>query len=184
MKTLIVYYSFTHNNEMLAKVIQARLSCDVHRIEEVTKRTGLKIMLDLMFNRKPRIKSHPYSISSYEQCIFVSPVWAGKIATPLKTFLMQEKRNIKRYSFITVCGGGAPQQRENLAANMAELVGQAPVLVQELWISDLLTEQKEGAVKYTSGYSIQPQDLEKFSGKIDEFLKDLAASHQVKQVVE
>ncbi len=181
MKTLIVYYSFTRNNELLAKAIQARLNCDILKIEEVTKRNGFKILLDLMLNRKPRIKPHPYSISSYEQCIFVAPIWAGEIASPLKTFLLQEKDHINCYSFISVCGG-APQQKEKLVKSLVKLLEQEPGLVQELWINDLLPEEKKDTIKYTSGYRIQSKDLEKFGGKIDEFVEGLEASCQLKQV--
>jgi len=182
MKTLVVYYSFTHNNELLAKAIQKRLNCDIHKIEEVTRRTGLKILLDLILNRSPRIKPPPYSISSYEQCIFVAPIWAGKIASPLKTFLLQEKYHINRYSFITVCGG-APQQKEKLIKGLTKLLEQEPGQVQELRINDLLPEGKKDTIKYTSGYRIQLNDLEKFDRKIDEFMSGLEASYQPKQAV-
>lgn len=182
MKTLVVYYSFTHNNELLAKAIQKRLNCDIHKIEEVKRRTGLTILLDLILNRSPRIKPHPYSISSYEQCIFIAPVWAGKIASPLKTFLLQEKYHINRYSFITVCGG-APHQKEKLIKGLIKLLEQEPGQVQELWINDLLPEEKKDTIKYTSGYRIQSKDLEKFARKIDEFVSGLEASYRLKQVV-
>ena len=55
MKTLIAYYSFTHNNEVLAKDLQKKLNCDIHKIEEPGKRTGFTILLDLIFNRNPEI---------------------------------------------------------------------------------------------------------------------------------
>ncbi len=182
MKTLVVYYSFTHNNELLAKAIQKRLNCDIHKIEEVRRRTGLKIMLDLILNRNPRIKPHTYSVVSYEQCIFVAPIWAGKIASPLKTFLLQEKYHINHYSFITVCGG-APWQKEKLTKGLTKLLEREPGLVQELWINDLLSEEKKDTIKYTSGYRIQSTDLEIFERKIDEFVGGLEASYGLKQVV-
>lgn len=182
MKTLIVYYSFTRNNELLAKTIQQRLNCDIYRIEEVTKRTGFKILLDLILDRTPRIKPHPNSVSAYEQCIFVAPIWAGRIASPLKTFLLQEKDHIKRYSFITVCSG-APQQKEKLAKSLTGLLGKEPGQVRELWINALLPEGKKDTIKYATGYRIQSNDLDKFERNIDEFVSGVDESYRLKQVV-
>lgn len=183
MKTLVVYYSFTRNNELLARTIQKRLNCDIYKIEETGKRTGLKILIDLVFNRKPRIKQHPHTISSYEQCVFVSPIWAGKIASPLKTFLLQEKYNINRYSFITLCGGGSGEQKDKLVKRFTKLLEQEPGLVQELWINDLLPQEKKNTIKYTSGYRIQSSDLEKFDREIDDFVNSLESSYRLKQVI-
>ena len=182
MKTLVVYYSFTRNNELLAKSLQERLNCDIYRIEEKHKRTGLTIMLDLIFRRKPRIRPFPYSASAYDQFVFISPIWAGDVASPLKTFLVQEKRHINRYSFISVCGG-APDQKQKLVKILTGLLEREPVAVQELWINNLLPEEKKNTVKYTSGYRLEPGDIEKFKKEVNEFLSVLTRASQLKQTV-
>ncbi len=182
MKTLIVYYSFTHNNELLAKAIQKRLNCDIYRIEETRKRNGLTILFDLVFNRTPKIKAYPYFLSAYDQCIFIAPIWAGKIASPLKAFLLEEKHHINRYAFITVCGG-APKQKEKLIEGLTKLLEQRPGSVVELWVNDLLQEKQKNTVKYTSGYRIQLNDLDKFNSRIEDFVKGLESSNKLKQVV-
>lgn len=182
MKTLIVYYSFTRNNEQLASTLRARLSCDVCKIEEKRKRTGLTILLDLVFNRDSGIKPHPHVISSYDHCIFIAPVWAGKIATPLKSFLKYEKYNINSYSFITVCGG-MPKQKEKLKMQLTKLAEKAPLQIEELWVNDLLTEEKKNTIRNTSGYRIQPDDLKTFSKKIDDFINKLEAPSVSRKVL-
>jgi len=58
MKTLIVYYSFTQNNEALAKMIQTRLDCEMFKIETIRKRSSFSIFLDAVFGRKPAIRMH------------------------------------------------------------------------------------------------------------------------------
>lgn len=173
MKTLIVYYSFTRNNEMLAKALQQRLECDIHKIEEVKPRKNISIFLDLLFNREPTIRPTPCLVSLYDQCIFVAPIWAGKIASPLKAFLKEEKYHINRYSFITVCGGNAGQ-KEKLVKSLTQLLEQPPGAVQELWINDLLPKDKKNTIKYTSGYRLQSGDLKKFDPAIDKFVSGLA----------
>ena len=170
MKPLIAFYSFTHNNKLLAKHLQNELGCDLLEIQEEKKRKGISILLDLIFNRTPKIKTHLHDVASYDHCILISPVWAGKIATPLKSFLLKEKKNIKEYSFITVCGGGNPNQKEKLAGQFTSLLSQRPTSICELWINDRLPKDKQNTIKYTSGYRIGDDDLDVFSEKIRGFL--------------
>lgn len=179
MKTLIVYYSHTHNNELLAKNLQKRLACDTFRIEEVKKRTGFTILLDIMFKRTPKIAKHQLLLEDYSNFIFIAPVWAGHIATPLKAFLREERGHIGRYSFITVCGG-VKGQREKLFNELTRILNKKPVRVAELWVSDILPEEQRDKVKYTSGYRLKEEDLEAFELKIFEFLKvsDVLLYHQ------
>ena len=179
MKTLVVYYSFTHNNEMLAKAIQKRLGCDILRIEEIKKRTGFTILLDLIFNRKPKIRTADLDISSFDQCIFVAPIWAGKIASPLKTFLRQEKYHINHYSFLTICGG-YPGQKDKLLKNLTRILEQEPGRIGELWVNDLLPKEKRNTIKYTSGYRIDEDDLISLDSKINGFLDGLEGSYSLK----
>lgn len=182
MKTLIVYYSYTQNNEVLANVLHEKLKCDILKIEEVRKRNGFTIVLDLLFNRTPWIKPRLYDIGSYDQYIFVAPVWAGKIASPMKTFLVEERFYISNYSFITICGG-QPGQKEKLVTNLTKIVGHEPGVVHELWINNLLSENKKNTIKYTSGYKIQPDDMTKFNVEIDNFVSDVEALYTHKRMV-
>lgn len=172
MKTLIVYYSFTQNNDVLAKNIQRKLGCDIHRIEEKKRRTGFTILLDIIFNRTPEIVEYYHPINLYEHYIFIGPVWAGKIASPLRAFLSEEKDVIKRYSFITVCGGNAGQA-EKIKKELVKIVGHAPDVLTELWVNDLLPDDRKNTIKYTSGYRLTEMDLETFRPKIDKFLESI-----------
>lgn len=172
MKNLIVYYSFTRNNEKIAEYLRTQLSCHVAKIETVKKRSGLSILFDLLFNRKPAVKTIPYYLWNYEHVIFIAPIWAGKIATPLKSFLTREKENIRSYSFITLCGGGNPKQKENIQKELSSIVQKEPTRLLELWINDLLPVEKKNTIKNTSGYRIETDGLAKFETKLGEFIKE------------
>jgi flavodoxin len=168
MKTLIVYYSFTHNNDALAKMIRTRLDCEMFKIETMRKRTPFSILFDAVFSRKPAIQKHNLAIQNFDRFVFVGPIWMGKIAGPLKTFLREEKSNIKCYSFISVCGGVAGQ-KEKIANELTSIVGSRPKSVYELWVSEIVGEHATKSVKNVSAYRIGPAELQKFKEKIDEF---------------
>lgn len=169
MRFLIVYYSFTNNNQRLAQLLAGRLSGDIARINEVKKRTRFTILFDLIFNRRSSIKKDVCSLKEYKHVIFVSPVWASKIATPMKTFLEQEKDNIGEYSFATVCSGIAGQ-REKIQKELISLVGKRPNEILELWVNDLLQPWQRDKIRYVTNYRINDEDLAQFEPKIYKFL--------------
>lgn len=171
MKTLIAYYSFTQNNEKLARYLQKQLNCDIVKIETTKKRNSFSILLDLMFKRKPEIKAVPYYLQDYEHVIFIAPIWAGRIATPMKSFLINEKARIKQYSFITLCGGGAGQ-KEKIQSDLVTTLQKPPVKLLELWVNDLLPAQKKDTIKYTSGFRIETDGFAPFESQLRNFIKE------------
>lgn len=176
MKTLIVYYSFTHNNELLAQELQKQSACDILKIEEVKPRNGLTFLWDFIFNRKPAIAYSPLAPDYYDRFIFLAPVWAGRIASPLKTFLYKERIKIKQYSFITLCGG-AKGQREKIVNELMAILHKAPDSVMELRLSDLSRPSLKKAGP--TSQQIVPEDLKEFQSSIDEFLRNSALSANV-----
>ena len=165
MKTLIAYYSFSGNNETLAKELQKRIDCDIFKIEAVSRRSWLSIWLDLIFDRMPAIRFTPFSLAEYDRVICIAPIWASKIAAPLKTFLNSEKDKIKEYSFITVCGG-ASGQVEKIEKQLTDIVGKKPYSIAELWISSLPQGKKE-----TIKFKVNQSDLDAFENQIQDFMK-------------
>ena len=167
MKPLIVFYSFTRNNEKLSTYLQTRLGCEVGRIETTKSRNGFSILLDLMFNRAPAIKAIPFDVGKFEHIILIAPIWAGKIAMPMKTFIKSQKSNFKTYSFVTLCGGG-PGQKQKIQNQLMDLTGKSPKHVVELWINNLLSDEKKNTVKNTTAYRIEPSELSRYDRELEE----------------
>ena len=164
----MVFFSFTGNNRLLAKEIQTLSGCDIYEIEELTKRSGIRILFDILFRRNPGIKRTIIQLSQYDHIILSAPIWAGRIANPLKTFLNLEKNNIREYSFITLCGAGG---NKHLVEELTKLCGKKPVALMELTVNSLLPAEKRDKIKYTSGYKIQLQDLASYRRSIARFLQ-------------
>ena len=168
MKNLIVYYSFTKNNEKLAYYLRSKLNCDSVKIETLKKRTAFSLLFDLVFDRKPEIKPVRYYLPHYEHIIFIAPIWAGKIAMPLKSYLMDQKSNIKSYSFISVCGS-RPGQKEKIFNELSRVIGKQPLRVDELSMNDLI-HAKDETFKEESSTVITPNDFVFFEKEVDKFL--------------
>jgi flavodoxin len=170
MKTLIIYYSFSGNNEFLARELQKRLDCDLQKIVELKKRKSLDILLDLIFKRKSKIEKSNFDLQEYGQAILIAPIWAGKIATPLRSFIEMEKDNFKEYSFITVCTGPDGQD-EKITDELVRLMEKEPKAVMQLKINDLLLPERKDKVKYATPYRINQRVLLAFESEIEQFLQ-------------
>jgi hypothetical protein len=166
----IVYYSQTGNNHILAEYLAARLRCGAVRIEETRRRTAFTTILDLLFGRLPRLEKHLKCFGAYDHLILVAPVWASRLASPLRTFLSRERRFLPAYSFITVCGYERPGQKERLAAELSRRVGRPPVAVCELRVSDLVPAEDRNRIGAVTAHRICHEDLGSYDVAIEAFL--------------
>jgi flavodoxin len=172
MKTLIIYYSFSGNNECLAQELQKRLNCDIQKIVELKPRKSLDIMLDLIFKRKSKIEKSDFDLRQYDRSILIAPIWAGKIATPLRSFIELEQANFKEYSFITVCTGPDGQDKQ-ITDELVRLIQKEPKVVMQLKINDLLPPERKDKIKYATPYRINQRVLLAFEPEISQLLQDL-----------
>lgn len=170
MKKLIVYYSFMGNNEKLALKLQRKSGCDILKIEELKQRKKTTIFLDVLFNRKPKIKNIDIDLNQYDLVILVSPIWMGAIASPMKTFLARQE-NIKNYAFISLCGG-VENQDQWISNKLKKYLGREPVKISQLCISDMPQEAKDRILN-SLDIKLLDSDWEFFEGKIDEFINSL-----------
>jgi hypothetical protein len=171
MKNLIVYYSFTHNNKKLARYLSEKLDCEKVRLETVKNRNGFSILLDLIFKRRAALKPLNYCLAAYDHVIFISPIWAGKISTPLRSFLIKERSMIDRYSFISLCGG-VPGQKEKIEKELVSIVGKKPQSHIELSINDLLPLGQKNTIKYTTRYRVAGDEMASYEPQLRKFIEE------------
>jgi hypothetical protein len=167
MKTLIVFYSFSGNNKVLAGYLQKKSGADLQEIVELKHRTGFTILLDILFKRTPKIAPPNISWSQYDQVLFLAPIWAGRIASPLKAFLELAKDHLQQYSFISLCG---TDSNKKIAAELTQLVQHPPTSVLELAVKNLLPQDMKNMIRYTSGYQVQAPDLTVFDRALEKVM--------------
>jgi hypothetical protein len=105
VKTLIVSYSHTGNNQALVEACAAELKADHFRLEEVKERKITTTLLDMAFGRMPRLKSLPPSPEAYGLVVFMAPIWMFNIASPLRLCFRAMKGTLKKYAFVSLSGG-------------------------------------------------------------------------------
>lgn len=171
MTTSIIYYSHHGNNETLAKYLAGRIDGGIQRIVEVKKRTGLTILLDLIFGRLPRIEPIASPLGKDDHVILIGPVWGSRIAAPLRSFLQLYRSALPEYSFITLCGYEHPQQAAALSAELERRTGRPPRALAELRVSELVPPAKRRNLRVINSYRVETAELARYQPIIDEFLR-------------
>ena len=165
MKKTVVSYSLTGNNEDLAASLAAALGADHVRITESRPRTMRTTVLDMFFNRTPKISMSSEKIEAYDWVLFVGPVWIGQIATPFRACFKQFKDQIARYAFISI-SGGADGPNPKLAGELKKRLGKEPVALIDLHIADLLPPEPKPTRDDTSAYRPTESDVKHLTDTI------------------
>lgn len=166
MKLLILYYSRTGNNRLLAQHLAENLGSDIEEIRVMRKFKMLGFLLDFFKNRRPKIVEMTTNPRDYDHVLFLAPLFDMGIAHPMKTALTQLKTQLGPYSFVSFCGYEREGQSEHVHDELLALTGIEPAHIQELWVGDLLPKEERENVMKVSGYKVNATELEAFADNI------------------
>jgi len=161
MKKTIVSYSYTGNNDAFALGLAREISADHIRILETGKRTMQKIILDTIFNRCPKIRLSEDRNINKNHVIFISPVWLGKIAAPMRTYLHQLDLEDIKFGFISISGGAdGPDTNSEICNEITGILAKEPDFVLDLHKANLLPSEPKPSRKMTMNYRLQEGDVD------------------------
>ena len=127
-KILVIYYSRTGNTKKVSEDIAKSLGADIEGITDLRKRSGfwgyMKAARDAMKKKTTEIGETVKNPAEYDLVIAGTPIWAGKMAPAVRTYLMKFSVSIKSAAFFTTAGGSSP---EKTLAGMKEIIGKDPV---------------------------------------------------------
>ena len=169
MKTTIISYSLTGNNEGLAKSLAERLGAGHHSLTESKPRTMGTIVFDMIFNRTPKIDTLVSKTEENDLVLFVGPVWMGQVASPFRACFRQIGPKLGKYAYVSI-SGGADGPNPKLADELKKRLGKAPVSVIDLHIADLLPSEPKPQRKDTSAYRINKRDIDSLTDRVAETL--------------
>lgn len=139
MKTLIVYYSLEGNTEYSAGKIAKATGADLLKL--IPKKTypdkGAKKFIwggkSAVFGETPELEPYNNDISSYNRIIIGFPVWASTFAPPIRTFVTENKDELKQKDicvFACQAGNGA----EKAFSKLAKLIEKEPFEITGIFI--------------------------------------------------
>ncbi len=111
MKVLVIYYSRTGNTRLLAETIAKCLNADLEEIKDNRKRTGifgyLKCGYEAIFKKIIEIQPSNKKPEKYHLVIVGSPVWVGRLSSPVRTYLAKYGNKIKKTAFFASCSANS-----------------------------------------------------------------------------
>ncbi|MFZ5941248.1 MAG: NAD(P)H-dependent oxidoreductase [Bacteroidota bacterium] len=137
MKTVVISYSYTGNNAVLAAELAARLGARHVEVRETKNRTLFTIILDVLFNRRPGVEVDLSEAGSADHVIFVAPVWLGAVAAPMRAVFDRLREKVKVYSLVSF-SAGADGPNTGLEKDLVRRMGRRPVLVLNPLITEFL----------------------------------------------
>jgi flavodoxin len=128
-RILVVTYSFTGTSLRLAQRLCGLHGWDLAEIQETRPRTGMlstwRCVLDSLLHRKPSISYGGPGPEAYDVVVLISPIWAERLAGPMRTFVSQHAAQLNHVAVISVMASrGAP----NAVAEVGRIAGKSPVL--------------------------------------------------------
>ncbi|MDO9183262.1 MAG: flavodoxin, partial [Bacteriovorax sp.] len=97
-KILVLYFSNSGYTKKLANEISQNLMADLEEIKTSVSYTGFlgyqRALLHSIFKKEPKINGLHHQLTDYDIVIVGSPVWAATVASPINSFLKNNKENI------------------------------------------------------------------------------------------
>ena len=128
MKTLIAYYSRTQVTANVAKSLQKEFGADIEEIKDIKNRSGAIGWIKSCYHAIRRIPAEIKPIdldpSEYDTVIIGTPVWASTMASPVLTYITENKEKFKDIAFFCTCGSGG---YENTFVNMKKSAAKEPL---------------------------------------------------------
>jgi menaquinone-dependent protoporphyrinogen IX oxidase len=118
-KLLIVYYSRTGTTAHVARQIADALGADLDVIEDATARDGVvgyvRSALEASLYGLPTVRWQR-DPADYALVVIGTPVWLGNIASPVRSYLFQQRARLRRVGLFTTSRGlWAEQAQRELA---------------------------------------------------------------------
>ena len=146
-KVLVVYYSRTGTTRKVAESIKSLLDSDIDEIADKKKRAGA--LGYLMAGRDATLKSlteieFNTNTKEYDLVIIGTPIWAFTMSTPIRTYITQNKDNLKNIAFFCTQGGSGS---DRAFKEMEELCEKQPVAILELKTKEVVKDEAKEKIK-------------------------------------
>lgn len=166
MNAILVYYSHTGNNAVLAEYVAKQVGIKSFRIEDVKKREIKDIAIEMLFGINPKLKAMPEKLDEYDLVLFMSPIWMFSIPSPMRSIMKQYKGKLKKYAFISF-SGGALGPNTKIAKELVKRLGKNMAFQLDLTIAQFCEKLASEATE-SAEYSLveNETDLEKLSQTI------------------
>lgn len=128
MSILVAYYSRTNVTKKLAEAIASETDADIEEIVSTVKYDGkigyMRGGKDAISEKIIDLETLEFDPSDYDLVYLGVPVWAGKAANPMISYIKQNEGKFNDVKFFVTAGGTG---FDSTFAQMEKYVGKAPL---------------------------------------------------------
>lgn len=124
---LVISYSYTGVSRRAAEILSSQHGWPLGRIVEDGSRGTLRCVLDSLLRRHPRIRYEGPHPGHFRAVVLVSPIWAYRLAGPMRTFVRDYRNLLPRVAVVSTMGSGGAS---NAVAEIAAILGHPPVATE------------------------------------------------------
>lgn len=136
---LVAYFSLTGHTQQVAEALAQQLHADLEPIADKAGRTFTPshmawFAMEALLGQAPEIHPVRHDPSEYDLVVLGTPVWAGHMATPVRTYVHRYAAQFKRLALFCTEGGhnGELALAQVAKAARAEPIAQLIVTEPEL----------------------------------------------------
>lgn len=126
-KIIVVCYTRTGTTKKVADAIAEYLKCEIEELVDTKNRKGIFGWLgagrDAMREKLTVINDIKHNPAAYDMVIMGTPNWGSNLVPAVRTYLTQNKENLKNVAFFCTTDGSG----EKVLKNLEILVGRKPV---------------------------------------------------------
>jgi flavodoxin len=157
LKILTVYFTRSGNTEKVVKKIHESVEGDLELLKESISRKGVVGWLKTGGSNAKRevteINDTQYDPSEYDLVILASPIWAGTISSPMRSYVMKNRDKLDRTAIFLTNDSGAV---EAAFLEIYELLNTKPLVERSLQRSKMKNEFESTVTSFVD--SIQALD--------------------------
>lgn len=144
-KFLVIFHSRTGTCRKVAMRLADEHAWAVGEIETERRQPGFgRCILQALLRLRPRIAYAGPDPAAFDMVVFVSPVWCGTVAAPMRSFLQQTTSLPAPFAVLSVMGGrGAP----GAVRAIEQLLGRPARVTAELREADVAANRHHAALK-------------------------------------
>jgi flavodoxin len=128
----VVSYSYTGVSRRVAGLLASHHGWPIGEVRDATPRRGalgdVRCVLDSLLRRRPEIRYDGPDPEWFRTVVIVSPLWAWRLAGPMRSFVAQHHDRMRRVAQVTTMNAGGAT---NAIAEVAALLGRPPVLTAQ-----------------------------------------------------
>jgi flavodoxin len=120
VKAVVVYYSRYGHTTKVAEALAQELEAETRRIEETKKRGFIGMGRGSVTDARFEIEPMDLDLSEYDTVVLCTPIWAGKPACPVRTFVHDARLEGKKvHVLFSTSGGDIDKAVETIGADLA-----------------------------------------------------------------